>query len=183
VAETGQPYAFTGDDPLNATDPLGFAPVWVKGGKYYSHEVPGSHRLPTEGERYYIPQKMKGNPKVTFDKDNDPVDNKQNVWEWDGSTRAHAGPHYDVQHPLTEEHTNVAQDGKVIGQDNFPNNANLGNPSDSSSSSGDGDGGGADVGGDGGGFDVGAGVPLVLPLTYGQIDHLLCQLAPCPRNG
>jgi hypothetical protein len=23
VAETGQPYAFTGDDPLNATDPLG----------------------------------------------------------------------------------------------------------------------------------------------------------------
>jgi hypothetical protein len=27
VAETGQPYAFTGDDPLNATDPLG-----LKGG-------------------------------------------------------------------------------------------------------------------------------------------------------
>jgi hypothetical protein len=25
VAETGQPYAFTGDDPLNATDPLGLA--------------------------------------------------------------------------------------------------------------------------------------------------------------
>ena len=23
LAETGQPYAFTGDDPLNATDPLG----------------------------------------------------------------------------------------------------------------------------------------------------------------
>ena len=23
VAETGQPYAFTGDDPLDATDPLG----------------------------------------------------------------------------------------------------------------------------------------------------------------
>ena len=25
VAETGQPYAFTGDDPLNATDPLGLS--------------------------------------------------------------------------------------------------------------------------------------------------------------
>jgi hypothetical protein len=25
LAETGQPYAFTGDDPLNATDPLGLA--------------------------------------------------------------------------------------------------------------------------------------------------------------
>jgi hypothetical protein len=25
VAETGQPYAYTGDDPLNATDPLGLA--------------------------------------------------------------------------------------------------------------------------------------------------------------
>jgi hypothetical protein len=25
VAETGQPYAFTGDDPLNSTDPLGLA--------------------------------------------------------------------------------------------------------------------------------------------------------------
>jgi hypothetical protein len=26
VAETGEPYAFTGDDPLNATDPLGLLP-------------------------------------------------------------------------------------------------------------------------------------------------------------
>jgi hypothetical protein len=26
LAETGQPYAFTGDDPLNATDPLGLSP-------------------------------------------------------------------------------------------------------------------------------------------------------------
>ena len=26
VAETGQPYAFTRDDPLNLTDPLGLAP-------------------------------------------------------------------------------------------------------------------------------------------------------------
>jgi hypothetical protein len=29
VAETGQPYAFTGDDPLNATDPLGLWKVYV----------------------------------------------------------------------------------------------------------------------------------------------------------
>ena len=35
VGETGQPYAFTGDDPLNATDPLGLtagpmkSPAWV----------------------------------------------------------------------------------------------------------------------------------------------------------
>jgi hypothetical protein len=27
VAETGQPYAFTGDDPLNKTDPLGLNPA------------------------------------------------------------------------------------------------------------------------------------------------------------
>ena len=26
LAETGQPYAFTGDDPLNATDPMGLSP-------------------------------------------------------------------------------------------------------------------------------------------------------------
>lgn len=26
LADTGQPYAFTGDDPLNATDPLGLKP-------------------------------------------------------------------------------------------------------------------------------------------------------------
>jgi RHS repeat-associated protein len=29
LAETGQPYAFTGDDPLNATDPLGLRWFWV----------------------------------------------------------------------------------------------------------------------------------------------------------
>jgi hypothetical protein len=29
VMETGQPYAFTGDDPLNATDPLGLDKVYV----------------------------------------------------------------------------------------------------------------------------------------------------------
>lgn len=35
MAETGQPYAFTGDDPLNATDPLGLtagpmkSPAWI----------------------------------------------------------------------------------------------------------------------------------------------------------
>jgi predicted GIY-YIG superfamily endonuclease len=29
VAETGQPYAFTGDDPLNATDPLGLDKVYI----------------------------------------------------------------------------------------------------------------------------------------------------------
>ncbi len=29
LAETGQPYAFTGDDPLNATDPLGLKPLSV----------------------------------------------------------------------------------------------------------------------------------------------------------
>ncbi len=30
LAETGQPYAFTGDDPLNATDPLGLAPTFAQ---------------------------------------------------------------------------------------------------------------------------------------------------------
>jgi hypothetical protein len=35
VAETGQPYAFTGDDPLNGTDPLG---LYVSGGGGTSDE-------------------------------------------------------------------------------------------------------------------------------------------------
>jgi hypothetical protein len=36
VAETGQPYAFTGDDPLNATDPLGLKGWYcIKGKTHY----------------------------------------------------------------------------------------------------------------------------------------------------
>jgi hypothetical protein len=37
VAESGQPYAFTGDDPLNATDPLGLKGWYCIGGQshYY----------------------------------------------------------------------------------------------------------------------------------------------------
>jgi len=40
LAETGQPYAFTGDDPLNATDPLGLK---CKKG----HSCPGARRAPS----------------------------------------------------------------------------------------------------------------------------------------
>jgi RHS repeat-associated protein len=41
VAETGQPYAFTGDDPLNATDPLGlcWSPIGCGTLKRATHDV------------------------------------------------------------------------------------------------------------------------------------------------
>jgi hypothetical protein len=40
VAETGQPYAFTGDDPLNATDPLGLIRYAIQGyGDGYTRTV------------------------------------------------------------------------------------------------------------------------------------------------
>ena len=128
VTQTDQPYVFTNDDPLNAEDPLGLnqSGYWIKGGKVYTTEVKGSHFLPTEGERYYIPKTQKGSPDVTFNRYNDPVDSKGNVWEWDGSDAAHAGPHYDVQIKANGLHTNVGPEGNVIGDDNFSSNVNMG---------------------------------------------------------
>jgi hypothetical protein len=181
VAETGQPYAFTGDDPLNATDPLGLRPsgLWIKGGKYYSHYVKDAHYLPTRGNRFYIPQRVKGHPEVTFNKDNDPVDSKNNVWEWDGSTRAHGGPHYDVQHPITSAHTNVTEDGNVIGEDNFPNKTNLGTPYDPSSDTAGGSGG--DEGG--GAFEDPAGILGMVFSTCGPGGLLSNQPSICNNYG
>ena len=48
VAETGQPYAFTGDDPLNATDPLG---LYNCSGKSSSYVVAKYKR---GGSTYYL---------------------------------------------------------------------------------------------------------------------------------
>jgi hypothetical protein len=39
VAETGQPYAFTADDPLNGTDPMGLRIVREGGGDPSVEEV------------------------------------------------------------------------------------------------------------------------------------------------
>jgi hypothetical protein len=41
VAETGQPYAYTGDDPLNATDPLGlcWSPIGCGALKRATHDI------------------------------------------------------------------------------------------------------------------------------------------------
>ncbi len=43
LAETGQPYAFTGDDPLNETDPLGLKGWYCKNGKtqWFKHTNTG----------------------------------------------------------------------------------------------------------------------------------------------
>ncbi len=40
MVETGQPYAFTGDDPLNATDPLGLYSCAGKSASYRVNKHP-----------------------------------------------------------------------------------------------------------------------------------------------
>ncbi len=88
----------------------------------------GSHadQLPTDGERPYSPgKKGRGNPvrgnRGTY------VDEDGNAWEWARPGTQHGGEHWDVQHP-DGSHTNVAPDGTVIGDDNFPNRRRVPKP-------------------------------------------------------
>ncbi len=80
---------------------------------------PQSSRLPSGGQRPYVPPKgAHGRPQPV--RGGGFKDAYGNVWKWDPS--GHAGPHWDVEHP-DGSHTNVAPDGTVIGKDNFPNKA------------------------------------------------------------
>jgi len=61
VAETGQPYAFTGDDPLNATDPLGLKGWYCidngkksKNGKGVSHYYQGNKYGAANGKSNWL---------------------------------------------------------------------------------------------------------------------------------
>lgn len=58
VATTGQPYSFTGDDPLNATDPLGLHSVYVlmRGGKIFY--VGRSKNLPRRIDEHISSEKL-----------------------------------------------------------------------------------------------------------------------------
>ncbi len=72
--------------------------------------------LPTSGQRRYVPKQQKGNPEVVPYPGGGYEDVDGNIWEW--AKDQHGGPHWDVQHPKTGEHTNVDSQGKVVGKDN-----------------------------------------------------------------
>jgi RHS repeat-associated protein len=74
------------------------------------------------GGRVYIPPKAGHGKPVSQPHGSGFVDDRGNVWEW--ARDEHAGPHWDVQHE-DGSHTNVAPNGKVIGEDNFPNSDSL----------------------------------------------------------
>ena len=81
----------------------------------------GTHadRLPTSGDRPYSPGR-EGRGKPVRVRGGGFKDQDGNIWEWAKGGGRHGGEHWDVQHP-DGSHTNVAPDGTVIGQDNFPN--------------------------------------------------------------
>ncbi len=107
-------YGFAAKDPVNSADPLGLYKA-------------GSHTLPGEadpGGRVYIPPKDgRGQAKWNSDPPGW-IDAKGNVWQWEKGLSPHAGPHWNVQHP-DGTHTNVDEEGNVIGKDHFPNDDSL----------------------------------------------------------
>lgn len=111
--------------------PAGQAPTPGGTGAGSVNRGPQDKRLPSGGQRPYVPPK-KGYGKPQRVRGGGFEDSNGNVWKWDPS--GHAGPHWDVQHP-DGSHTNVAPDGTVIGKDNFPNKAPAGG--DGGSSAGD----------------------------------------------
>jgi hypothetical protein len=128
VAQTGEPYAFTGDDPLNSTDPLGLQKGWwIKGNHWHKNFVEGARFLPGEGSRYYVPPtKGRGSPVIV---DGVPVDRKGNEWEYAKKSAAHGGAQWDVQHQ-NGTHTNVYVDGNTRGKINFSGSSGAGSPYD-----------------------------------------------------
>jgi hypothetical protein len=158
--ETGEPYAYTGDDPLNAVDPMGQSKLppgwWVKGSKVVPEGTEGARLLPSTGERYYIPPKgSHGEPKFVNNQTGRGFEDSEGV-VWTAPKGQLVGPpHWDATNP-SGGHTNVAQNGDVLhGGDNFPNNVSLGKPFDPGSSSSGGGTGDPDGGGDGFGDPAG----------------------------
>jgi hypothetical protein len=107
VAETGEPYAFTGDDPLNATDPLGMSALfnflWRHGyrirGKFpkLAGEDTALYRVNSEGYvTAYAEYNAKGDITKRVDLDPD------------------SAPHLGVEAPHSHSYSNnVSPEGKV----------------------------------------------------------------------
>jgi hypothetical protein len=94
------------------------ASLAASGGRIPDLKYP-ANQLPESGERRYVPKKQKGDPPAVRSPEGGYEDSDGNRWEW--TKDPHGGPHWDVQHPGTKRHTNVAPDGTVIGTDRFPN--------------------------------------------------------------
>ena len=116
--------------PNQPTGPLAAAAAW--GGQ--------AANLPQGGDRPYVPPKSShGQPKKVpaggrgGAKGYEDADG--NIWVWNppGSSGAHGGAHWDVQHP-DGSHTNVYPDGSIRGEDNFPNKSRGSDDSGSSDS-------------------------------------------------
>ncbi len=105
-----------------STTPAGTSTTPAAAGSGATNRGPQSDRLPSGGQRPYVPpKKAYGKPQRV--RGGGFEDANGNVWKWDPS--GHAGPHWDVQHP-DGSHTNVSPEGQVIGPDNFPNKAPAG---------------------------------------------------------
>jgi Flp pilus assembly pilin Flp len=125
---TGTTPASTGTTPgATVTTPAPATPPTAAGAGA-TNRGPQSDRLPSDGQRPYVPPK-KAHGKPQRVRGGGFEDANGNVWKWDPS--GHAGPHWDVEHP-DGSHTNVSPEGQVIGgRDNFPNKAPSGSGSDS----------------------------------------------------
>jgi hypothetical protein len=66
VAETGQPYVFTGDDPLNATDPNGLIPSVEASMATVLRVLRGGRKLCLRLRRQYPHQRRTQRPKDSF---------------------------------------------------------------------------------------------------------------------
>jgi hypothetical protein len=120
LAETGQPYAFTGDDPLNATDPLGLK---CKKG----HSCPVARRAPSVSStltksRVVIPDflgmkiTVTGSAQVTSG--GDPARNVGITSDGEldatvGSTTFEFSPNHPITEVMTSHGLSVSSDGDV----------------------------------------------------------------------
>jgi Bacterial toxin 37 len=117
----GSPGAAAGAGAPTPNPQPGAAPEWRWPASAGSH----ADQLPTSGERPYSPPKKgRGKP---FRVKGGYEDEDGNIWEWAPTGGQHGGPHWDVQHK-DGSHTNVAPDGTVIGEDNFPNKRRVPTP-------------------------------------------------------
>jgi putative RNase toxin 37 of polymorphic toxin system len=107
----GVPGPLPGPEPGPVPQP----PGWRFPGSAGTH----ADRLPTSGDWPYSPSK-EGRGKPVRVRGGGFKDEDGNIWEWAKGGAQHGGEHWDVQHP-DKSHTNVAPDGTVIGEDNFPN--------------------------------------------------------------
>ena len=145
VAITTAPYAYSGDNPLNRTDPLGLDPQppvpepSLEGPQdpletqSMSPDEPWTdcqrlqaRALPTGGEHPYESPDKSGKP-IRLRGDQGFRDASRNRWVWDPKKQE-----WDVQHP-DGSHTNIGEDGNVThGDDNFNKATSPGSEDDGS---------------------------------------------------